>query len=725
MEKPGIGSRAILRTVISVACIFVSGILLFYAYNNIIKSMSASNLRRVAQQNSTVYDMRFSDNRSMLRNISGTLKMFNQINTEQLALYLETNAEENQLFGIYLIDSDGNVAGKDGTSRPIQPSADLDRLLKNREEIFRVGLFDGSEDAVFVAIPVEPYEVAGIHVAAIAMAYSNTALYENLNEELYDGAATIILADGYGHAFMRTIGKVSPGNIFHNVETYFGELVFEDETVLSKIAERAIQGIGTTVWAKDGDVEYCLSVLPFKSMDGYQIFMVPAAVIRDAVSDKLRQVLVNCGLSLVLVALTLIYFNLYTYRRDKEQYMEIVRAKDNAEAANRAKSTFLSNMSHDIRTPMNAIIGMTRIARENLNDGERVEDCLKKIDVSSRLLLGIINDVLDMSKIEAQKVELAREAFSMGEMIDSNRMIMEKQAENKQLTLEYLKKNLKHDVVVGDAIRLSQVIMNILSNAVKCTPEGGRITLEVEELPCPDEGSGRYRFVISDTGVGMSEEFLKHIFEPFTQENDHERTMYKGTGLGMAITKKLVELMGGSVEVRSRQGEGTVFTVNLELPLASQEALRCTRMEPGESVFQSEDLTDSLAGKQCLVVEDNELNAEIASAFLTMAGMKSMKASNGQEAVDVYNRMEPGFFDVILMDIRMPVMNGYDACKRIRESGRPDSLTIPIVAMTANAFSEDVELAGKSGMNAHLAKPIDAEQMIYVLKGVLKGEKDS
>lgn len=429
-------------------------------------------------------------------------------------------------------------------------------------------------------------------------------------------------------------------------------------------------------------------------------------------------------MSLVLVALTLIYFNLYTYRRDKGQYLEIIRAKEEAEAANRAKSMFLSNMSHDIRTPMNAIIGMTRIARENIGDGERVEDCLKKIDISSRLLLGIINDVLDMSKIEARKVELAREAFSMGAMIDSNRMIMERQAENKQLTLEFKKTNLNHDAVVGDSVRLSQIIMNILSNAVKCTPEGGRITFEIIELPCTREDSGRYRFVISDTGVGMSEEFQKHIFEPFTQENDYGRSRYKGTGLGMAITKKLVELMGGTVEVESRQGEGTVFRVELELPLASQEEVQSGTKEPEDSVFRSQELLDSLAGKRCLIAEDNELNAEIAAAFLEMAGIKSEKASNGQEAVEIYKRRETGFFDIILMDIRMPEMDGYEACRQIRGAGRRDSLTIPIVAMTANAFSEDIELAGKSGMNAHLAKPVDAEQMISLLKEVLAGEKN-
>lgn len=723
MEKPGIGRRAALRTIISVACIFVSGFLLFYAYKNITKNMSASNLRRVAQQNCMVYDMRFADNRSMLRNVSETLRMFNQMSTEELSAYLDRSAAGNNLFGIYLIDSEGYAMGKSGEREKIRKSADLELLLEGREEIFRVGLYNDLEDAVFVGIPVEPYEVAGRRVAALAMAYSNTALYDSLNQELYDGDATVILADGYGNTFMHVAGKETEEKYYDTVEEYFSGLKFSDKNKLSEMTESAIRGQGTTTWVRDEQREYCLSVLPFESMDGYQLFMVPSEVIEASVRGKLDEVLWQSGLSLVLAALMLIYFNLYTYRLDKAQYMEIASARDAAEAANRAKSSFLSNVSHDIRTPMNAITGMARIARENISDEKCVADCLTKIDVSSRLLLGIINDVLDMSKIEAQKIELASQAISLTELVESNRMLVEKKAEEKQLSLTVHCENISHDTVLGDPVRISQIIMNILSNAVKCTPDGGRITVEASELPCGREGQGRYRFVISDTGVGMSEEFQKHIFEPFTQENDFGRSSYKGTGLGMAITKNLVEMMGGHIEVESSPGKGSVFRVELVLPLTSRTAVLREKEECTGSVFKSEEIMNCLRGKQCLLVEDNELNAEIAEAFLSMAGMKSMKAVNGREAVERYLKMEPGFFDVILMDILMPVMNGYDACREIRASGRPDSLTVPIVAMTANAFSEDVERAGKSGMNAHITKPVDADRMMHVLKEVLAGDE--
>lgn len=723
MEKPGIGRRAALRTIISVACIFVSGFLLFYAYKNITKNMSASNLRRVAQQNCMVYDMRFADNRSMLRNVSETLRMFNQMSTEELFAYLDRSAAGNNLFGIYLIDSEGYAMGKSGEREKIRKSADLELLLEGREEIFRVGLYNDLEDAVFVGIPVEPYEVAGRRVAALAMAYSNTALYDSLNQELYDGDATVILADGYGNTFMHVAGKETDEKNYDTVEEYFSGLKFSDKNKLSEMTESAIRGQGTTTWVRDEQREYCLSVLPFESMDGYQLFMVPSEVIEASVRGKLDEVLWQSGLSLVLAALMLIYFNLYTYRLDKAQYMEIASARDAAEAANRAKSSFLSNVSHDIRTPMNAITGMARIARENISDEKCVADCLTKIDVSSRLLLGIINDVLDMSKIEAQKIELASQAISLTELVESNRMLVEKKVEEKQLSLTVHCENISHDTVLGDPVRISQIIMNILSNAVKCTPDGGRITVEASELPCGREGQGRYRFVISDTGVGMSEEFQKHIFEPFTQENDFGRSSYKGTGLGMAITKNLVEMMGGHIEVESSPGKGSVFRVELVLPLTSRTAVLREKEECTGSVFKSEEIMNCLRGKQCLLVEDNELNAEIAEAFLSMAGMKSMKAVNGREAVERYLKMEPGFFDVILMDILMPVMNGYDACREIRASGRPDSLTVPIVAMTANAFSEDVERAGKSGMNAHITKPVDADRMMHVLKEVLAGDE--
>lgn len=724
MEKTGIGRRAVLRTIISLTCIFISGFLLFYAYDNIIKTMSASNLRRVAQQNSVVYDMKFSDNKTMLSNISETLRLFQQMTGDELAQFMSVNVSYNDLFGLYLIDSRGYLTGNRGQRVQMPESPERKRLLKDREEVYKVGNSNGWEESVFAAIPVEAFEVAETEVAAVAMTYNSKVLYENIAAQLYDGYATIILADNYGQIFMYSEGKTELKKTYTNVETYFSAMNFEESHTLADITEGAINGKSATTWAKYGKTEYCISVLPLNSMDGYQIFMVPASVLKAAVSDKLRQVIMNSTLSLALVALTLIYFNLQTYRRDKEQYMEMVRARDVAESANRAKSSFLSNMSHDLRTPMNAIIGMTRIAQENSGDRIHVEDCLNKIDLSSRMLLGIINDVLDMSKIEAQKIELAKEAISLSSLLESGRMIMIRQVEENGQSLAVSTSHVTHDAVLGDPVRISQIIMNILSNAVKCTPRGGKIQIEVLESPGRDEGTGHYRFVISDTGPGMSEEFLEHIFEPFTQEQDSGRTSYKGTGLGMAITKNLVELMGGKIEVESRTGEGSVFYVDLELPFTSPAEAEQEKEEISGSVFHNPEVMEYLRGKSCLLVEDNELNVEIAETFLSMAGIRTVCACNGQKAVEIYEQMEPGYFDVILMDIMMPEMNGYEACRAIREANRPDSRTVPIVAMTANAFNEDIDLARRSGMNAHLSKPIEAEQMMYVIRDVLKSEKN-
>lgn len=716
MEKTGIGRRAVLRTVISVACIFVSGFLLFYAYDNITKTMSASNLRRVAQQNSVVYDMRFSDNRIMLTSISETLRLFNRIDADELTQYMSMHASYNHLYGLYLIDSRGYLNGDKGQRIKMPKSQELDRLLTDREEVFKVGVFDGSKDSVFAAIPVEEFKVAGIEVAAVAMAYSSRVLNENIAEQLYGGDATIILADCYGKIFMHSEGRTAFRGDSDYVDSYFSPLQFEEDGILSGMAAGAMNGESATAWAKNGNTEYCITILPLNSMDGYQIFMVPAAVLKASVSNKLKQVFINCTLSFTLIALALIYFNFHTYRLDKEQYMEMARARDFAESANRAKSSFLSNMSHDLRTPMNAIIGMARIAKEDSGNRAHVEDCLKKIHVSSEMLLGIINDVLDMSKIEAQKIELVNEGFSLSELLESDRMILAGQLEENRQTLTISTSQVTHDTVLGDPVRISQIVMNILGNAVKCTPRGGKIAVQVSEAPGGEAGFGRYRLVISDTGPGMSEEFLLHIFEPFTQEQDLSRTHYKGTGLGMAITKKLVELMGGAITVKSRPGEGSEFQVELKLSYTGRPETEHKKTAVSGSVFRDKEVMGSLKGKRCLLAEDNELNMEIAATFLSMAGIQTICASDGEKAVEVYNQMEPGYFDVILMDIMMPVMNGYDACRKIRNANRSDSRTVPIVAMTANAFSEDIELAKRSGMNAHLPKPVDAEQMMHVLR---------
>ena len=387
-----------------------------------------------------------------------------------------------------------------------------------------------------------------------------------------------------------------------------------------------------------------------------------------------------------------------------------------AEEANKAKSEFLSAMSHDIRTPMNAITGMTALAAAHLDDRERVADCLKKISVSSRHLLSLVNDILDMSKIESSKITLNRMSISLSGLVEQLSAIIAPQAGGAGLRFVINKGDIRHDCFYGDVLRINQILINILSNAVKFTPEGGTVEFQIEELEtCREPEHTRYRFTVRDTGIGMSEEFLSHIFDPFTRSN---RTAgIEGTGLGLSITKGLVDLMGGTISVESRVGEGTTFCVELEGECADgmdsdvSEETDAGILEPGADTL--------LAGRRFLIAEDNAINAEIISELLRMFGAEPVLRQNGAQAVREFRDAPAGTYDAVLMDIQMPVMNGYEAARAIRETDREDAGTIPVIAMTANAFAEDIQAARDAGMTAHIAKPIDVGMLKNTLTRIL------
>ena len=387
-----------------------------------------------------------------------------------------------------------------------------------------------------------------------------------------------------------------------------------------------------------------------------------------------------------------------------------------AEEANKAKSEFLSAMSHDIRTPMNAITGMTALAAAHLDDRERVADCLKKISVSSRHLLSLVNDILDMSKIESSKITLNRMSISLSGLVEQLSAIIAPQAGGAGLRFVINKGDIRHDCFYGDVLRINQILINILSNAVKFTPEGGTVEFRIEELEtCREPEHTRYRFTVRDTGIGMSEEFLSHIFDPFTRSN---RTAgIEGTGLGLSITKGLVDLMGGTISVESRVGEGTTFCVELEGECADgmdsdvSEETDAGILEPGADTL--------LAGRRFLIAEDNAINAEIISELLRMFGAEPVLRQNGAQAVREFRDAPAGTYDAVLMDIQMPVMNGYEAARAIRETDREDAGTIPVIAMTANAFAEDIQAARDAGMTAHIAKPIDVGMLKNTLTRIL------
>ena len=415
------------------------------------------------------------------------------------------------------------------------------------------------------------------------------------------------------------------------------------------------------------------------------------------------------GVSFVIIFVLLLL--VYSLSVSRKKQMEALKEAQDANAANIAKTTFLNHMSHDIRTPMNAIVGFTDIAMKRKPDKE-VENCLKKIRQSSEYLMTLINDVLDISRIESGKLEYKPVPVDFRNMTDTVLSIARGYIENRDLNFCVSREELKTPYVMADELRIREVLLNIISNAVKFTKDGGTISFAAENAPGNDDHHIIIRYRISDTGIGMSEEFQSRIFDEFTQENDGARTSYKGTGLGMAIAKKYVDLMGGKIEVSSRQGVGSTFTVEIPLRIAEQ-----ILTEKEEKLRKDMDLH----GLHVLLAEDNDLNAEIAVSLLEEQGMIVTRAADGKSALIQFCNTAPGTFDLILMDIMMPEMNGYETTKAIRNlSDRPDGKEIPIIAMTANAFAEDVQAALDAGMDDHVAKPMDMDILISAIEKCVK-----
>lgn len=401
-------------------------------------------------------------------------------------------------------------------------------------------------------------------------------------------------------------------------------------------------------------------------------------------------------------------------RAEKAKQEQLLRdALASAKAASQAKSDFLSRMSHDIRTPMNAIIGMSALGQ--LKAKEEIQDCFRKIDVSSRYLMSLLNDILDMSKIETGKMEITCECFDMLDLLEEIHQIVHSQTLEKNLSYEVFKEASVKQYYMGDALRLRQILMNLLSNAIKFTPSGGEIRLYVQEKD-RHNGLAAMEFRIQDTGVGMSQEFMKKIFQPFEQELAEEGRNNIGTGLGLSIVYNLVEMMGGNIKVDSRKNQGSTFVIELPfLPAEEETKERCQRKQKtGHAKSQAD-----FSNRRLLLVEDNSMNREIAKALLELQGIKVEEAENGEQAVEMFAQNPKGYYWLILMDIRMPVMDGLQATQAIRLLEREDAGTVPILAMTANAFEEDKQQAYRSGMSGYLTKPLDIEVILEELEKYL------
>ena len=527
------------------------------------------------------------------------------------------------------------------------------------------------------------------------------------------------LLDGYEVSSTGTLLVAEDNRVAaSNDPTLIGMNIFENERLMSirrsGHADKLIR-----VYAPKG-IEQCYGMYSL-GQDYYLYAYVPA---RQVYTLTVMNLVITLVMYILILALVQVFrwnsardffiqqeHSEQEYRKSLEQKnIALQLAVQRETKANLAKREFLFNMSHDIRTPMNAIIGFTALAQTHIDDRGQVEDYLKKISVSSQHLLSLINDVLDMSRIESGKVTLEAKPVHLPELVHELRDIIQAVVSKKDLSLTLDTVGVENEDVIADPLRLEQILINVLANAVKFTPDGGQISLWVVQKDTAPAGYADFEFHIKDNGIGMSEEFQKHIFEQFARERTSTVSKIQGTGLGMAITKSLVDMMGGGITVKSEQGKGSEFTISLRFPIGEAK----TGQTPPAAK------ASAFTGKKLLVVEDNELNLEIASTLLKEAGFEVDTAENGKIAVEKVEAASAGRYDLILMDIQMPEMDGYEATRRIRALPDARKAALPIVAMTANAFEDDRKNALHAGMNGHIAKPLDIQKLFQVLSELLK-----
>ena len=604
------------------------------------------------------------------------------------------------------------------------------------------------KDGYLVAIPCQEYTINGETYTAIGTVYDHSKLDSMLNLGGYDGSAYLFMLDDDGNI---TYTNQKDDIFFRNysllkhLKSNHAITEKEFDSLNKKIAEgkKGVELLGK-------DKPYYLGYCPIESNNTMLICIVKKATVNNVLKEYQKTIgfttMLMTGFILLLFAglfYSISRFSIanqkvkFEKRNNELQAMIIsemeeanknlkkakniaIEALQTAENANKAKTDFLSNMSHDIRTPMNAIIGIISLIRHNAGDKEKVIEYADKIAISSQHLLGIINDVLDMSKIEAGKTVFKYSDFSILDSIEELNTIFHSQANEKNQSFIIKKENLKHEWVNGDKVHLMQIFSNLLSNAIKYTQEGGVIQFIAEESETNSSTYGKYHFIVSDNGMGMSADFKETIFDAFTRAESSVTNKIQGTGLGMAITKNLVESMGGTIEVESEPNRGSSFEVILNLKIVENRIVSST-----EQIEMHETDSDILDGMRFLCAEDNELNAEILMELLKFEGAECTICENGKRILEAFEQSVPGEYDMILMDVQMPVMNGYEATEAIRRSSHEQAKTIPIIAMTANAFSEDIQHSLAAGMNAHISKPVDMKLLKKTIRNIKLGRKEA
>ncbi len=638
-----------------------------------------------------------------------------------------TDAEQNNDFEFMaFIDENGFYYSSDGKRPAASKLSFLAELLSGEDELISYNETFSDDNMIVLGTQISPIHFDGADIIAIIAGFTADSIGQHLFLRSADGQtnASIVTGDGSFIVYNTFFSDLPQGS---NVISKFKEYAEFDEGFSVEQMEDDFKNhnAGMVIFKAVG-VHMCMYYSPIEGTDWYMLMEVPYEVVDEMTEDLSRRLNRNAitMMASVMLMILIIFFIYFMNLRAHSKQLEAAResaeqAQKAAEQASLAKSEFLSRMSHEIRTPMNGIIGMTEIARQNTDNPGKVDDCLKKVSLSSKHLMLLINDVLDMSKIESGKIQLKNELFDLRLFLENIENIYSVQAEEKGIDFQISLFGRIDEFIGGDSLRLNQILTNLLSNAFKFTPKGGRIVLAVSELK-HEEDRILLRFSVKDTGMGIKEENLEKIFEAFEQENAEISHKYGGTGLGLSIVRKFSELMGGSVTVRSEYGKGSEFEVSLPFTVTENSHMIEWKMDRSPDKRTVERKTYDFKGRHILLAEDNELNREIAIELLgTVTGAMIDEAENGQKAVELFAESKLNYYDLILMDIQMPQMDGFEATRRIRAMERPDAASVPIFAMTANAFAEDEEKSRQAGMNAHLSKPLEISAVLAAMNEIL------
>ena len=642
------------------------------------------------------------------------------------------------------IDSSGryySATGKKGVIYNLEELADCTERVSSVTNIFGTN----STDILFIYRLEEPIALRETTIRFCGYLQDLSILIDCYHTDAFSGQSTSYVINRTGTKLYSTDSdNDNRGFTGRNMYSVLAGMTYEHGNSFTACMDELEQTGNAMANASLDGTEYYLCLHRMKDTDWVLMLVIPAQYVAtntQLLVDTVITTLVYAGFALVAVFIALLFIimrmmqqeRLYQQEQENSAKLELARQEAEAarqaaeeafkiaEAANNSKSAFLSNMSHDIRTPMNAIVGFSSLLSREADNPDRVREYTRKISASSQHLLGLINDVLDMSRIESGKTTLNLTTESLLSIVEEIDTIIRPQMNARGHTFCVDARGVVHDAIVVDKVRLNQICINLLSNAVKYTPPHGHVRFRVAERSVSGS-TAHYEIVVSDNGYGMSEAFCQHIFDSFSREEDSRTSKIQGTGLGMAITKNLVDLMGGTIRVRSKKGEGSTFTVDIPFQISQAQTAGAVRQEPLAQNAPGGG-TSTLSGRHILVAEDNELNAEILTALLDMAGATHDVRENGREAVDAFTRSTPGTYDLVLMDVQMPVMNGYEATGAIRASGHQQAKSIPIIAMTANAFTEDIQDALRSGMDAHVAKPVDMGILEDTIRSVLAAKR--